>query len=258
VGVTLQPTSATLQPGQFQNFVANLIGTSNLAMTWSLDPPLGAITSTGLYAAPSAVDVQRVVTVTAVSVADPTKWATATITLLPAVSLSVTPSCVELTQSQSWQFQSSVVGSNNQAINWSVTPPVGTITSTGLYTAPATIIVSQQVTVSAVSAANANQSASSTLLLVKPSDVGVVSGCHSVTLSWTASVSPNIAGYNVFRSTQSGGPYTKISPAPTPGTTFQDPTVFPGQTYFYVATAVDSGGSQSVYSNEAPAVIPTP
>ena len=33
-------------------------------------------------------------------------------------------------------------------------------------------------------------------------------GCHSVTLSWTASISPNITGYNIYRSMTSGGPYT--------------------------------------------------
>jgi hypothetical protein len=81
---------------------------------------------------------------------------------------------------------------------------------------------------------------------------------HSVTLSWTASTSSNIAGYNVYRGTVSGGPYAKISTFPINGTTFTDPAAQAGATYYYVTTAVDTSNNESVYSNEAKAVIPYP
>ena len=80
---------------------------------------------------------------------------------------------------------------------------------------------------------------------------------HSVALTWTASTS-SVVGYNVYRSTTSGGPYTLITGSPVSGTTFTDTTVQAGVTYFYVVTAVDANGNESVNSNEASATIPTP
>jgi fibronectin type 3 domain-containing protein len=41
-------------------------------------------------------------------------------------------------------------------------------------------------------------------------------------------------------------------------TTYTDSTVSSGQTYYYVATAVDDNSEESGYSNEAQAVIPNP
>ena len=65
-------------------------------------------------------------------------------------------------------------------------------------------------------------------------------------------------GYNVYRSITSGGPYTKINLALNGATTYTDNTVQEGQTYYYVATAVDSSGTESKYSNESATVIPSP
>jgi fibronectin type 3 domain-containing protein len=79
---------------------------------------------------------------------------------------------------------------------------------------------------------------------------------HSVTLSWAASASPNIIGYNVYRGSASGGPYAPIGFVGE--TSYVDTSVSSGQTYFYVATAVDDSNKQSAYSNEATAVIPAP
>ena len=83
---------------------------------------------------------------------------------------------------------------------------------------------------------------------------------HGATLSWTASTSPNISYYNVYRGTTSGGPYTKIGSTATSSgsTTYKDTSVQPGQTYYYVGTAVDVSGNESSYSNQATATIPTP
>lgn len=81
---------------------------------------------------------------------------------------------------------------------------------------------------------------------------------HSATLNWTASTSSNLAGYHVYRSTVANGPYTKLTTTPVAGTSYTDITVVAGQTYYYVTTAVDASNTQSVYSNQATAVVPTP
>jgi hypothetical protein len=81
---------------------------------------------------------------------------------------------------------------------------------------------------------------------------------HSVNLSWTASNSQNISGYNVYRGVKSGGPYSKINPVLDASTLYTDTTVADGQTYYYVTTAVNSSNEESTYSNQATAVIPPP
>ncbi len=81
---------------------------------------------------------------------------------------------------------------------------------------------------------------------------------HSVALTWSASTSSGITGYDVYRGTASGGPYTLLNSSPTSGTTYTDTTVEAGQTYYYVATAVNSSGVQSADSNQATAVVPFP
>lgn len=80
---------------------------------------------------------------------------------------------------------------------------------------------------------------------------------HSVSVSWNASPS-TVAGYNVYRGTQSGGPYVKLNSSLQPATTYTDNSVQPGAIYFYVVTAVDASSQESVFSNESTAAIPIP
>lgn len=84
---------------------------------------------------------------------------------------------------------------------------------------------------------------------------GGQAGVHTVALSWNASTS-SVIGYNVYRGTQSGGPYQRLTSSPQPDTSYTDTTVLTGATYYYVATAVDSNHAESVYSNQAQAVVP--
>ena len=83
-------------------------------------------------------------------------------------------------------------------------------------------------------------------------------GMHDVILSWTDSATPAVIGYYVYRGSASGGPYTKLNTTPATGTAYTDNNVQAGQTYYYVSTALDSNNAESVYSNHATAVIPTP
>ena len=85
-----------------------------------------------------------------------------------------------------------------------------------------------------------------------------VSAGHSVTLTWTASTSTGVTGYNVFRSQTTGGPYTQMNTNLIGGTSYVDSSVTAGQSYYYVVTAVGSGSSQSSYSNETSASVPSP
>jgi fibronectin type 3 domain-containing protein len=79
---------------------------------------------------------------------------------------------------------------------------------------------------------------------------------HSVSLNWNPSSSA--VGYNIYRGTVSGGPYTMINSSLDGTTAYTDSTVISGQTYYYVATAVDASSNESAYSNQVQAVVPTP
>jgi fibronectin type 3 domain-containing protein len=86
---------------------------------------------------------------------------------------------------------------------------------------------------------------------------GTAAPSHSVDLSWSASAS-TVAGYNLYRGTTAAGPFTKLNSVLDAGTTFTDNNVVAGSTYYYVATSVDTSGTESGYSNAVSAVVPTP
>jgi len=81
------------------------------------------------------------------------------------------------------------------------------------------------------------------------------SATHSVALTWDASSSA-VSGYNVYRGAASDGPFAKLNGALVAELNFTDTNVTAGTTYYYVTTAVDSSGVESVFSNTAQAVIP--
>ncbi len=78
----------------------------------------------------------------------------------------------------------------------------------------------------------------------------------TVNLTWIDSPF-NEDGYNVFRATAPGGPFTQINDTPLAmnSTNFSDPNVVDGTTYYYEVQAYNVYG-QSPYSNVASVVIP--
>jgi len=127
---------------------------------------------------------------------------------------------------------------------------VGASASFGVQFAPtAAGSVSGSVTVTS------NTPNSPTLVALNGTGTAVVA--HSVTLSWVASTS-TVVGYNIYRSSVSGGPYALLNSTPNVGLGYTDTAVTAGQTYYYVVTAVDANGVESVVSNEVSVIIPTP
>ena len=81
---------------------------------------------------------------------------------------------------------------------------------------------------------------------------------HSVTVIWQAPVAlagVKGVGYNLYRSTISGGPYTVIA-SRLPTTLYDDKIVKSGTTYFYVVTTVDADGHESRQSEEIKVTVP--
>src|SRR5207247_6100535 len=86
--------------------------------------------------------------------------------------------------------------------------------------------------------------------------VTATAGNGQVTLSWSAS--SGATSYNVKRSTTRGGPYTTIASPTT--TSYMDMGLTNGTTYYYVASAVNSGGESANSSqvSAAPTAGTTP
>jgi hypothetical protein len=78
----------------------------------------------------------------------------------------------------------------------------------------------------------------------------------SVSLSWNASVSQNVAGYNIYRSNSSTGSQTRINSSLDSETSYTDSTVAPGKTYYYSTTAVNTKGQESAHSGQVEVAIP--
>ena len=165
ITVRIAPATASLGAGESQQFLAEVTNTANTAVRWSVFPSLGTISTTGLYTAPVSFLGTQTVTVSAISVADGTKIGEALITLIQRVQVSVSPASVTLTPNQTQQFTASVQGSPNTAVRWSHTPESGTLSSTGLYTAPGIIIAPSTVTLRATSVADSQRVATATISL---------------------------------------------------------------------------------------------
>ena len=94
-------------------------------------------------------------------------------------------------------------------------------------------------------------SAQSSTLTSSLTGVGTVVGAHTVKLSWNASTSANITGYNVYRSsyTSSCGSFSKINGVLNTTTLYADAGVADGASYCYTTTAVNSSHVESTFSN---------
>jgi hypothetical protein len=126
--VQLTPAQVSLPRGGTVQFSAVVTNADNPSFTWTLVD--GAITSAGLYTAPGTPGTYQL---SATSVADPSKTATATIVVIPD-SLQIVPAATTVATGATVQF--TVANPTGSAVSWSATR--GSISSSGLYTAPGT------------------------------------------------------------------------------------------------------------------------
>lgn len=177
VTVTVSPTSVKLAPSASKQFSAQVTGTSNTSVSWSISGAgcsgsgCGAITSAGLYTAPAIIPNPAVVTVTVTSQADTTKSASAEVSIATPVSITIAPTTALITVGAQRQFQATVTGSSNVGVTWTVSgagcagSTCGTVSSSGLYTAPTTVPNPPTVKVTATAQADTTQSASAVLTI---------------------------------------------------------------------------------------------
>ncbi len=265
ITIQLNQTSVSILAGAQQQFTAIVQGTSNTAVAWSVDTisggnsSVGTISTSGMYTAPAQAGNH---TVTATSVANTAKTASAAVTVQGLIALS--PPTVTLTTGGTEQF-SATVAQSNAAVTWSVdgvtggNSSVGTISTAGLYTAPS------QVGNHTVAASITNPSASATssitvfslvlspgTTLLAPSATqqftATVQGISNTGVTW--SVDGTAGGSSSTGTITSSGLYT--APATTGAHTISAASVaFPSSVATTSITVVNSSpGAVLTYHND--------
>jgi hypothetical protein len=185
VQISISPASVSLQLGGAQQFNVTVSGTVNQSINWtingqpsSVSTPWGTISQDGSYTTPSLLPVNPVVTLTATSVEDPSKSASAVATIQATaggITVTITPSNPQVVfdGSKSIQFTAAVSGTANTSVTWSTDAGAGNITPDGVFT-PLTFNCTNAVPtagIHATSAANPGAQAATTVNLVPPSPV---------------------------------------------------------------------------------------
>jgi hypothetical protein len=191
VAVSILPAEQTLPTAGSLVFSARVTGTTgNKAVTWSVEggDANGTITSAGVYTAPTTAGIYTVI---ATSVTDSTQKATATVTV-QAVGVSTTPETDTIDQGDTLALSANVTGTSTQAVTWSVEGgnANGTITSSGVYTAPHK---AGTYTVVATSVADGSKKATATLT-VRDVAVAIAQGAQTIPTASSLSLTASVTG----------------------------------------------------------------
>jgi hypothetical protein len=295
ISVSVGPTSASVQTSQSTGFTAVVQNDSaNKGVLWSLSGSgcsgascgaLSNITLTSVtYIAPVSVPAPPSVLLTATSISDGTKSASAAITVIaapPPISVSLSPTTTSVQVSLSTGFTATVQNdSTNKGVTWSLSgsgcsgATCGTLTvvtfSSVTYNAPATVPVPPTVTIKATSVADASKSASASITVTAtppPISVSVSPTSASVLISttsnFTASVQNDSANGGVTWALSgsgcSGSACGTLSNVTTSSVTYSAPPVAPSpDTVTLTATSVSNGtksASASITVTSAPPPI---
>jgi hypothetical protein len=258
---------------------AAVANTSNTAVTWTVNgitngnATYGTIAGSGLsvtYDAPAAVPSPATFNVTATSVADTTKSASVSVTILPVVVVSITTptGAQSLAVNATLGITASVTGTSNTGVTWTVNgiangnATYGTVTGTGLtvtYTAPAAVPSPATFNVTATSVVDTTKSASVSVTITAAAAVAVsitsptnltqsvvVNGTLAITAA-VANTSNTAVTWTVNGITNGNATYGTISGSGS-SVTYDAPAAVPSPATFNVtATSVaDNTKSASV------------
>ncbi len=176
VSVTVSPASGSLEIAETLQFSSE-VNQGSYIVSWYVNDILGGnetvgtITNGGLYTAPASIPDPATVTVKAIPAADTTKSDTSPVTIYP--KMAVSPAVAVIPAGKTQQFTS------NKAAAWFVNDiqggnaTVGTISSSGLYTAPASVPSPATVTIKAAWQLNMAKSATASVTVTDPSSVTI-------------------------------------------------------------------------------------
>jgi pectate lyase len=253
VRVEISPSTVTLARGESVSLEAVVNNTSDTAVLWSVAQGAagGTISAAGVYTAPQS---SGTFTVVASSVADPRRSDSATITVVdapapepqpeptPTVAIAVSPQAVSVLTGNSVQLVATVTGSTDAGVTWSVTESGGgSVSSTGLYTAPTT---PGSYHVVATSHADPSRTSSAAVTVTSP----VVS--RPVIASFTASPATVTQGASTTLSwAVSGATSLTLDNGVGPVTGLTSKSIAPSATTRYMLTATNAAGSVTATVN---------
>ena len=270
--ITSQPVSRTVTAGQSATFSVAATGTAPFSYQWYKNAAMITGAASSSYTTPATStsgsgDVyDAVVSNSAGSVTSAS--ATLTVNAAPTYSLSANP--------PSLAFGSIAVGANltipstlTNTGNANVTISNVTISGAGFgasgvssgqilapgQTASLSVTFTPSTNTGVTGSVTITSNATNSPTAISLSGSGVQPVTHDVALSWSPSTS-QIIGYNVYRGSASGGPYSKLTSTPVTATSDTDSSVQAGSTYYYTVTSIDSSNMESGFSNEVSAVIP--
>ncbi|MCU1342249.1 MAG: hypothetical protein JWN92_1672, partial [Candidatus Acidoferrum typicum] len=193
VNVVLTPANATRAVGHRQTFTVLINNAANQNVSWQVNGIAGGNVSSGQicvtgsnpcqqilasnggsidYLSPAGVPSPNPVTVTAISQAANTQSASASVTILPHVVVSVLPANASLASNGQQRFSATITGTDNQQVTWTITGAgcglpgsCGSIDSTGLYVAPSSTPAPDLISLTAISAEDTSQSGTVTLTI---------------------------------------------------------------------------------------------
>lgn len=173
VTISVVPSQDTVTYGETITMVVAVAGTDNKAVTWTVsDPELVAVSEAGVVSVLKEVAVDTVVTLTATSVADPTKSISRSITVkenFVPVELTLTASAQTVKYGDTVTLTATVTGSDNTAVTWSVSDPeLVAVSEAGVLSVIRDTMVDRYVTVTATSVADTDKTKSVSILVVAP------------------------------------------------------------------------------------------
>jgi hypothetical protein len=191
--LSINPTNASVPTNSMGSFTATVTGTPNTAVTWSLTgagcsgSSCGTLSTSSLsavYQAPLVAPSPAIVHVAFTPMADPSKSASAVVTVVPGVVVLVTPTSAAVVTGATEQLSTSVVGTSNTAVTWTVqgdgcrAAACGAIDSKGLYTAPPAVPSPATVTVTATSSADPSRTGSAYLAIFSATAANGIDGIN--------------------------------------------------------------------------------
>jgi RHS repeat-associated protein len=158
----VSPAWASVAPGASVPFRAAVTGVANPAVTWSVAEGAagGSISPAGLYVAPVTPGVYHVVAVSSSGGESVQGIATVVVSSSPQITIAVAPADAVVAAGATQQFTTTVTGAVDTGVTWSAS--AGSISPSGLYTAPATF---GTVTVTATSHADSRVRAFATVVV---------------------------------------------------------------------------------------------
>jgi hypothetical protein len=199
VNVSLSPATYTLAANHRVTLTAQVFGTTNMGVSWSVSGVSGGNTTLGQicvvgtspcqsvtsgsalqvdYVAPGTIPRPNPVSVSATSAADATKSAAAQITVINHVLVSVQPASITLAPLAVEGFTAAVLGTSNQSVVWQIQGTAcvnlgvcGAIDANGNYTAPGSAPSPDALQVVAISSDDATQSGAANLTISTGSNI---------------------------------------------------------------------------------------